>query len=39
VYLTTNEYSFFGDGSEGGWLIPGSQIYAFSKSQLIAGAI
>ena len=38
VYLTTNEYSFFGDGSEGGFAYTGSQIYAFSKSQLIAGA-
>jgi len=38
VYLTTNEYSFFGDGSEGGFAYTGSQIYAFSKSQLVAGA-
>jgi hypothetical protein len=38
VYLTTNEYSFFGDGTEGGFAYTGSQIYAFSKSQLIAGA-
>ncbi|HEX3087854.1 MAG TPA: hypothetical protein VHQ23_04315 [Ilumatobacteraceae bacterium] len=38
VYLTTNEYSFFGDGSEGGFAYTGSQIYAFSKSQLITGA-
>jgi hypothetical protein len=38
VYLTTNEYSFFSDGSNGGAGYTGSQIYAFSKSQLIAGA-
>ena len=38
VYLTTNEYSFFGDGSEGGFAYTGSQIYAFSKSQLVAHA-
>jgi hypothetical protein len=38
VYLTTNEYSFFGDGTEGGFAYTGSQIYAFSKSQLVAGA-
>ncbi len=38
VYLTTNEYSFFGDGSEGGFAYTGSQIYAFSKAQLVAGA-
>ena len=37
VYLTTNEYSFFGDGSAGGFAYTGSQIYAFSKSQLVAG--
>jgi hypothetical protein len=38
VYLTTNEYSFFGDGTNGGAAYTGSQIYAFSKSQLVAGA-
>ncbi len=38
VYLTTNEYAFFGDGTEGGAAYTGSQIYAFSKSQLVAGA-
>ncbi len=38
VYLTTNEYSFFGDGTNGGVAYTGSQIYAFSKSQLVAGA-
>ena len=38
VYFTTNEYSFFGDGTEGGFAYTGSQIYAFSKSQLVAGA-
>jgi hypothetical protein len=38
VYLTTNEYSFFGDGTEGGAAYTGAQIYAFSKSQLVAGA-
>jgi hypothetical protein len=32
VYLTTNEYSFFGPE------FTGAQIYAFSKAQLIAGA-
>jgi hypothetical protein len=38
VFLTNNEYSFFGDGTEGGFAYTGAQIYAFSKSQLIAGA-
>ena len=38
VYVTTNEYSFFSDGSNGGAAYTGSQIYAFSKSQLVAGA-
>jgi len=38
VYISTNEYSFFGDGSNGGFAYTGSQIYAFSKSQLVAGA-
>ncbi len=38
VFLTTNEYSFFSDGSNGGAAYTGSQIYAFSKSQLEAGA-
>ncbi|MEP7203613.1 MAG: hypothetical protein ABI894_13445 [Ilumatobacteraceae bacterium] len=38
VYLTTNEYAFFGDGTHGGIAYTGAQIYAFSKSQLIAGA-
>jgi hypothetical protein len=38
VYLTTNEYSFFGDGTNGGAAYTGSQIYAFSKSQLEAKA-
>jgi hypothetical protein len=37
LFLTTNEYSFFGDGTNGGSPYNGSQIYAFSKSQLIAG--
>ena len=32
VFLTTNEYSFFGPGYNG------AQIYAISKAQLIAGA-
>ena len=32
VFLSTNEYSFFGTGYNG------AQIYAFSKAQLIAGA-
>ena len=38
VFLTTNEYSMFSDGSNGGAAYTGSQIYAFSKSQLVAGA-
>lgn len=38
VYLTTNEYSFFGDGTHGGAAYTGAQIYAFSKAQLVAGA-
>ncbi|MEP7113252.1 MAG: hypothetical protein ABI862_08305 [Ilumatobacteraceae bacterium] len=38
VYLTTNEYSFFSDGSNGGAGYTGSQIYALSKAQLVAGA-
>lgn len=38
IYLTTNEYSFFGDGSHGGAAYTGSQIYAISKAQLVAGA-
>jgi hypothetical protein len=38
VYLTTNEYSFLGDGADGGALYTGSQIYAISKKQLVAGA-
>jgi len=38
VYITTNEYSFFGDGSNGGFAYTGAQIYAFSKSQLVAHA-
>ena len=37
VYITTNEYSFFSDGSNGGFAYTGSQIYAFSKSALVAG--
>jgi hypothetical protein len=37
VYLTTNEYSFFGDGSNGGAAYTGSQIYAISKAQLVSG--
>ncbi len=37
-YITTNEYSFFSDGSNGGAAYTGSQIYAFSKAQLAAGA-
>jgi len=32
IFLTTNEYSFFGPGFNG------AQIYAFSKAQLAAGA-
>ena len=32
IYLTTNEYSFFGNEFHG------AQIYAFSKAQLAAGA-
>jgi hypothetical protein len=36
-YLTTNEYSFFGDGSNGGASYTGSQIYAISKKQLADG--
>jgi hypothetical protein len=38
IYITTNEYSFFSDGSNGGAGYTGSQIYAISKSQLAAGA-
>ena len=38
LFLTTNEYSFFGDGTTAGSLYNGSQIYAFSKADLIAGA-
>jgi hypothetical protein len=38
IYITTNEYSFFGDGTHGGAAYTGAQIYAFSKSQLVAGA-
>ena len=38
VYLTTNEYSLFSDGSNGGAPYTGSQIYAISKKQLVAGA-
>jgi hypothetical protein len=33
VYLTTNEYSFFGDG------FSGAQLYALSKADLVAGAV
>jgi hypothetical protein len=32
IYLTTNEYAFFGDGYNG------SQIYAISKADLVSGA-
>ena len=38
IYITTNEYSFFGDGTHGGASYTGSQIYAFSKRQLVAGS-
>jgi hypothetical protein len=38
IYLTTNEYSFFSDGSNGGAGYTGSQIYAISKRQLADGA-
>ena len=38
LYLTTNEYSFFGDGTQGGLAYTGSQIYAFSKADLTSGA-
>ncbi len=38
IYLTTNEYSFFSDGSNGGAGYTGSQIYAISKRHLAAGA-
>ncbi|MEY2581542.1 MAG: hypothetical protein QOE09_1391 [Ilumatobacteraceae bacterium] len=37
VYLTTNEYSLFGDGTNGGAAYTGAQIYALSKSQLVNG--
>ena len=37
VYVTTNEYSFFGEDTTNGVLYAGSQIYAFSKAQLAAG--
>jgi len=37
IYLTTNEYSFFSDGSNGGAGYTGSQIYAISKQQLADG--
>jgi hypothetical protein len=37
IYLTTNEYSFFSDGSNGGAGYTGSQIYAISKRQLAEG--
>lgn len=37
VYLTTNEYAFLGDGSDGGATYTGAQIYAISKAQLVAG--
>ena len=37
IYITTNEYSFFGDGSNGGAAYTGSQIYAISKAQLVSG--
>jgi len=36
-FITTNEYSFFGDGSKGGAAYTGSQIYAISKRGLAAG--
>ncbi len=36
-FITTNEYSFFGDGTNGGAGYTGSQIYAISKSKLAAG--
>ncbi len=38
LYLTTNEYAFFGDGSDGRPAYTGAQIYAISKDQLAAGA-
>ncbi|MEY2554435.1 MAG: hypothetical protein QOC57_2295 [Ilumatobacteraceae bacterium] len=38
IYLTTNEYSMFSDGSNGGAAYTGAQIYAFSKAQLVSGA-
>lgn len=37
IYLTTNEYSLFSDGSNGGAAYTGAQIYAISKRQLVAG--
>jgi hypothetical protein len=37
IYITTNEYAFFGDGTHGGSAYTGSQIYAISKKQLAAG--
>ena len=37
IFLTTNEYSFFSDGSNGGAGYTGSQIYAISKKQLANG--
>jgi hypothetical protein len=37
IFVSTNEYSFQGDGSGGGALYTGAQIYAFSKRQLAAG--
>lgn len=36
-FITTNEYSFFGDGSNGGAAYTGSQIYVASKRALAAG--
>ncbi|MEO6571404.1 MAG: hypothetical protein ABIO83_07640, partial [Ilumatobacteraceae bacterium] len=37
-FLTTNEYSFFSDGSNGGAGYTGAQIYAMSKRSLAAGS-
>ena len=36
-FITTNEYSLFGDGTNGGAAYTGAQIYAISKRALAAG--
>ena len=37
IYLTTNEYSLFGDGTGGGLAYTGANIYAISKKALVQG--